>query len=299
MWNGLLLFGIIAPRPSACQDRVGGELVKRNGIMTREMLSSPGTENSGTGTLGKALSVLEIVVTSDGPLRFSEILALSDQPRGTLHRHLAHLVEEGLLIQGRDLCYEPGLRLLKFAYRSWSKNQFRAVAAPHLRKLHEETGETVHLGVLRGTEIIYVDKVESRQTVRMGSQIGNASPVYCTGLGKAALSVLPQDRLAETLGKLTFHRFTANTHLSVAALKRDLDEARLRGYAFDREEHETEIRCVAAAIHDTGFDLVGGISVTGPAYRVTMEQLEIWAHPVRQAAMAISEDVEVRLGPGR
>ncbi|MBP1859462.1 IclR family transcriptional regulator [Rhizobium herbae] len=256
-------------------------------------------ENSGTGTLGKALSVLETVVTSDRPLRFSDILAVSGQPRGTLHRQLSHLVEEGLLTQGRDLCYEPGLRLLKFAYRSWSKNQFRAVAGPHLRRLHEETGETVHLGVLRGIEIIYVDKVESRQTVRMESQIGNASPVYCTGLGKAALSVLPPDRLAETLGKLTFQRFTANTHLSAASLKHDLDEARLRGYAFDREEHETEIRCVAAPIHDAGFDLVAGISVTGPAYRVTMEQLEIWARPVRQAAMAISEDVEIRMGPGR
>lgn len=257
------------------------------------------TENSGTGTLGKALSVLEMVVTADRPPRFSDILARSGQPRGTLHRQLSHLVEEGLLTQGRDLCYEPGLRLLKFAYKAWSKNQFRAVAAPHLRKLHEETGETVHLGVLRGTEIIYVDKVESRQTVRMESQIGNASPLYCTGLGKAALSVLPEDRLAETLGRLTFHRFTANTHLSVTSLKRDLDEARLRGYAFDREEHETEIRCVAAPIHDAGFDLVACISVTGPAYRVTMEQLESWAQPVRQAAMAISEDVEVRLGPGR
>ncbi|KQY48500.1 IclR family transcriptional regulator [Rhizobium sp. Root483D2] len=255
--------------------------------------------NSGTGTLGKVLSVLETVVTSDRPLRFSDILALTGQPRGTLHRQLSHLVEEGLLTQGRDLCYEPGLRLLKFAYRSWSKNQFRAVAAPHLRRLHEETGETVHLGVLRGTEIIYVDKVESRQTVRMESQIGNASPVYCTGLGKAALSVLPQAKLADTLAKLTFHRFTGNTHLSVASLTRDLDEARLRGYAFDREEHETDIRCVAAPIHDAGFDLVAGISVTGPAYRVTMEQLESWAGTVRQVAMAISEDAEIRLGPGR
>ncbi len=255
-------------------------------------------ETSGTGTLGKVLSVLETVVTAEAPLRFSDILALSGQPRGTLHRQLSHLVEEGLLIQRRDLCYEPGFRLLKFAYRTWSKNQFRAIAGPHLQRLHEETGETVHLGVLRDTEIIYVDKVESRQTVRMESQIGNASPVYCTGLGKAALSVLPPERLETTIGRLAFHRFTANTHLSAISLKRDLDDVRLRGYAFDREEHETDIRCVAAPIHDAGFDFVAGISVTGPAYRVTMEQLEAWAGVVRRAAIAIIEDVQIRLGPG-
>lgn len=256
------------------------------------------TGQGSTGTLGKVLAVLETVVSADRPLRFSDILVLSDQPRGTLHRQLSHLVEEGMLTQDRELRYEPGLRLLKFAHRSWSKNRFRAVAQPHLRRLHEETGETVHLGVLNGTEIIYVDKVESRQTVRMESQIGNASPVYCTGLGKAALCALPPARLAEVLAALVFHRFTENTHLSVASLGSDLDAARGRGYAFDREEHEAEIRCVAAPIHDAGFDLVAAVSVTGPAYRVTVEQLEIWAAPVRRTAVAISEDVDIRLGPG-
>ena len=256
------------------------------------------TGQDGTGTLGKVLAVLETVVSADRPLRFSDILALSGQPRGTLHRQLSHLVEEGMLTQDRELRYEPGLRLLKFAHRSWSKNRFRAVAQPHLRRLHEETGETVHLGVLRGTEIVYVDKVESWQTVRMESQIGSASPVYCTGLGKAALCALPPARLAEVLDALVFQRFTASTHLSAASLTRDLDAARARGYAFDREEHEAEIRCVAAPIHDAGFDLVAAISVTGPAYRVSMEQLEAWAEPVRRAAVAISEDVDVRLGPG-
>ncbi|WP_275789246.1 IclR family transcriptional regulator [Pararhizobium gei] len=252
-----------------------------------------------TGTLGKALSVLELVVTSPVPVRFSDILPLSGQPRGTLHRQLSHLVEEGLLIQGNDLCYEPGLRLLKFACRAWSGNQFRAVAASHLRRLHEQTGETVHLGVLCGVEIIYVDKVESRQTVGMQSQIGNASPLYCTGLGKAALSVLPQGKLAETLGQISFHRFTPNTHLSAVALQQDLDEVRKRGYAFDREEHEAEIRCVAAPVYDADLGLIGGISVSGPAYRLTMEQLEAWAEPVRRAARTICEEITVRLGPGR
>ncbi|MNT12473.1 Transcriptional regulator KdgR [compost metagenome] len=155
-------------------------------------------EAAGTGTLGKAMAVLEAVVMADGPQRFTDILARSGQPRGTLHRLLSHLVEEGLLVQRRDLCYEPGLRLLTLAYRSWSGNRFRDVAEPHLRKLHELTGETVHLGILRETEIVYVDKVESRQTVRMSSQIGKASPAYCTGIGKAALSLLGQPELEGT-----------------------------------------------------------------------------------------------------
>ncbi len=255
-----------------------------------------------TGTLGKAMAVLELVVNADRPLRFTDIHALTRQPRGTLHRHLSHLVDEGLLFQRADLAYEPGLRLLSFAHRAWSRNDLRRIARPHLDRLHAETGETVHLGVLRNTEIIYLDKVESRQTVRMESQIGRVSPAYCTGLGKAALSVLPPARLDDRLARIVYYPFTANTHRSRGALVADLDRIRGRGYAIDAEEHEVEIRCVAAPVA-TGDEagesrgIVGGISVTGPAYRVTIGQLEAWSGLVRDAANAISHDAAVGLCP--
>ena len=147
-----------------------------------------------TGTLGKAMAVLDIVAASPFPPRFTDILRQSDQPRGTLHRQLSNLVEEGLLNQRRDTSYELGYKLLKFASRAWAGSEFRLIAEPHLRNLHELTGETVHLGVLRDNQVIYLDKVEGKQAVRMYSQIGNASPVYCTGVGKAALSAMAEFR---------------------------------------------------------------------------------------------------------
>lgn len=257
------------------------------------------TPSAGTGTLGKSIAVLELVSTAETPLRFTEILALSGQPRGTLHRQLSHLVEEGLLSFGGDLRYAPGMRLLKLASNSWAKNQFRTVAEPHLKKLHEQTGETVHLGVLHGQEIIYLDKVESRQAVRMNSQIGNASPVYCTGVGKAALSILPEDRLIDLVAQFSFRAYTPTTHLSAASLLDELIAVRRVGYAFDREEHESGIRCVAAPVGSPRHGIVAGVSVTGPAYRVSMEQLERWAVAVREAARGIERDVDILLGPGR
>jgi len=255
--------------------------------------------STGTGTLGKAMSVLEMVAEADAPLRFTEILARSGQPRGTLHRQLSHLVEEGLLDTVRDFGYVPGLRLLKLAARTWERNEFRAIAEPHLRALHQLTGETVHLGVLRGTEIIYLDKVESRQSVRMYSQIGNASPVYCTGVGKAALSALTQTDRLSIVEKLTFRPFTATTHADAASLLADIAAIETCGHAFDREEHETGIRCVAAPIWSTDRAFVAGVSVTGPAYRVTMEQLRGWAANVSDAAALIMADMAIRLGPRR
>jgi DNA-binding IclR family transcriptional regulator len=252
---------------------------------------------SDTGTLGKTMAVLELVVTADMPLRFTDILALSGQPRGTLHRQLSHLVLEGLLVQRDDLSYEPGLRLLTFAHRAWSRNDLRILARPHLDRLHRETGETVHLGVLLGTGIVYLDKVESRQTVRMTSQIGKVSPVYCTGLGKAALSVLPPERLTDILGRLRFDAFTAATHRSAASLLADIETIRRQGYAFDAEEHETGIRCIAAPLPLRGSAQIGGISITAPAYRVTMSQLEAWGPLITASAREIGHVATVAMEP--
>ncbi|PTM98408.1 IclR family transcriptional regulator [Mycoplana dimorpha] len=250
-----------------------------------------------TGTLGKAMAVLELVALADRPLRFTEILARAGQPRATLHRQLGHLVEEGLLELNADLCYEPGLRMLKLASASWARSDLRRLAAPHLQALHELTGETVHLGVLRDAEIIYLDKVESRQAVRMASQVGKTSPAHCTGVGKAALSLLSAERLHRLFGGVELLGFTPTTITARDALEAELALIREVGHAFDREEHEAGIRCVAAAISDQQKTFVGGISVTGPAYRVGEDVLQAWAPLVRNAAAAISEEIAVRLGP--
>lgn len=255
-------------------------------------------EGRETGTLGKLMTLLDLVTHADGPMRFTDILAIAQQPRGTLHRQLVHLAEEGLLEIDDDGRYLPGLRLLDLAARSWARNEFRLIAEPHLNALQQLTGETVHLGVLRGTSIIYLDKVEGQQPVRMYSQIGNASPIYCTGVGKAALSILPGERLKATLTGLDFQKFTAHTH-TAETLVAELGEIRKAGCAFDREEHEVGIRCVAAPIWSENLSFIGGISVTGPAYRLTMERLELWAASVREAAESIMNGMRIGLGPRR
>lgn len=264
----------------------------------------PGADDNGksksapqTGTLGKAMAVLDIVAASSAPPRFTEILKQSDQPRGTLHRQLSNLVEEGLLNQRSDSSYELGYKLLKFASRAWAGNEFRTIAEPHLNRLHTQTGETVHLGVFRENQVIYLDKVEGNQTVRMYSQIGNASPVYCTGVGKAALSVLSEDLLTECLESIIYKKFTEHTILSSSQMRLALDEIRATGNAYDLEEHETGIRCVAAPVFSKDRGFVAGVSVTGPAYRVTMEKLKSWAPIVREAARGIMEDMGAKLGP--
>ena len=253
--------------------------------------------DSGTGTLGKAMDVVDAIATAPRPMRFRDLAAHINQPRGTLHRQVSNLIDEGLLEVRPDQTYGLGIRLLRLAAQSWSGSQFRIVADPHLRQLHLQTAETVHLGVLRGTEVIYLDKVESAQAVRMHSQIGNASPCYCTGVGKAAMAVMPKAELDAAISKITFKRFTDHTLTDEQALRATLDTIRSTGIAYDEEEHETGIHCIAAPIYSQNRSLVAGISVTAPVYRVSRDQLDQWGGLVQAAAGAIMDDMAFRMGP--
>jgi IclR family transcriptional regulator, acetate operon repressor len=248
-----------------------------------------------TGTLGKLMSVLDAIASCDEPPRFSDILVMTGEPRGTLHRHLRHLVGEGLAEVDGDGRYRPGLRLLNLASRAWETNDLRRIARPHLEALGEAVGETVHLGVLRGAEIVYIDKVEARQAVRMYSRVGNASPVHCTGIGKAAISTFPDKRLRDLLRSLTFRRFTPSTVSGAEEFARQIDQVRQQGFAFDLEEHEQGIRCVAVPVSARG--VAAGVSVTAPAYRAQPERMEEWKAPLKRAAAAINAELEARLGP--
>lgn len=254
------------------------------------------TENA-TGTLGKVVSLLELIAFAEKPMRFTDVVEASGQPRGTVHRQLAHLVAEGLVDHAADQTYAVGLRLLQLAAKAWSSNDLRSVAAPHLSALQEATQESVHLAVLNGGQVTYLDKMEGRHTLRMHSQVGKTSPAYCTGVGKAALSLLPVDELAELAAGMEFHRFTEATLITPEALMADVAAIRDNGYGFDLQEHEIGIHCVAAPVRAPGRNFLAAISVTGPAYRVDAEQLRNWAPLVRETADKISAELACRLSP--
>ena len=264
---------------------------------TDGLVSGAAQPRAGTGTLGKAMEVLEIIASSSTPMRFTDVLNSVDQPRGTLHRQISNLIEEGLVVVNRDNSYSPGIRLLKLAALAWSKNDLCTIAEPHIRQLHNETEETVHLGQLHGTEVVYLDKIESRKTVRMHSQVGNASPLYCTGIGKAMLAKLPEADARSLSHQMKYIQHTPSTLASADKLLEELARIRSSGLSHDREEHEPGIYCVAAAFGGEEFGFIGGISVTAPAYRIDKKKLKKWEFEVSAAALAIENDLRARLGP--
>ncbi|MCD2172896.1 IclR family transcriptional regulator [Rhizobium sp. C4] len=242
------------------------------------------------------MAILDVVARSPSPMRFSDLLAATGEPRGTLHRRLHQMLEEGLLETGSDGRYSLGLRLMQFASVAWARNDLRTIVRPHLEALREKVGETVHFGVLNGVEIAYLDKVEALQNVRMHSRVGAVSPVYCTGIGKAALALLDDRILAELLPNISFRQFTQTTIRDGDQLLAAVRSVRQQGVAYDLEEHEPGICCIAVGI--AAGEKACGVSITAPAYRADRQRLDSWREDLVDAARRIELELFARLGPG-
>ena len=151
-------------------------------------------------------------------------------------------------------------------------------------------GETVHLAQLDNAHVLYVDKRNAAVPIEMFSQAGKVGPAYCTGVGKAMLAFLPEDRLNRLLPQMSFHRYTDTTLTSVGALTAELADIRACGHAFDREEHEPGIICVAAPILSAQGRVLGALSLTSTIARTTLAALEGRASRVKLTATRIAAE---------
>ena len=248
---------------------------------------------TGDGTVGKALDVLDMVAAHGRPVRFSELLAQGRYPKATLYRFMQVLTNQGMLSFDPDRgTYAPGVRLVRLAHAAWRQSSLAPVARPHVDALSAEVGETVHLAQLDHAQVLYVDKRNARQPIEMYSQAGKVGPAYCTGVGKAMMAFLPEADLAAILPQQSFHRFTPGTLTGEAALRAELAAIRARGHAFDAEEHEPGIICVALPILSRAGRVLGAVSVTSSTARTTLDALGALAPRVRAAADAIAADAE-------
>jgi DNA-binding IclR family transcriptional regulator len=252
-----------------------------------------GAEGNQDGTVGKALDVLDMVAAAGKPVRFSDLLATSIYPKATLYRFLQTLTHQGMLSHDPDRgTYALGVRLVRLAHAAWQQSSLAPLARPYLDDLAAITGETIHLAQMDMGQVLYVDKRNAARPVDMFSSAGKVGPAYCTGVGKAMMAWLPDDALKTVLSRQSFHRFTPHTYADPAALITELHAIRARGYAFDREEHEPGIICVAVPILTKAGRVIGAISLTSTTQRTTLTALEACADQIIQTAGKIAAEAE-------
>ncbi|MBF4585521.1 IclR family transcriptional regulator [Curtobacterium sp. PhB25] len=186
--------------------------------------------------------------------------------KSTVLRLTAPMLENDLLRRTADAGFTLGLGALLLGQSYLEGIDLRSAAAPFLRRTAEQTGLTCHLVVPDGTDIVYVDKVETRGTVRMGSRIGNRLPMRNTASGKAIVAFgepeLLDRVLAEPAQVMTEHTITDDDRW-----RHEVDRTHGRGYGIDDRENEPDIRCVAAPVFDHANQVVGAMSISGLASR--------------------------------
>ncbi|MEM7521479.1 MAG: IclR family transcriptional regulator [Pseudomonadota bacterium] len=254
---------------------------------------------AGDGTVGKAMDVLDQVASYGRPVRFATLLADSPFPKATLYRFLQTLTNQRLLAyDAENHTYSVGVRLVRLAHAAWQQASLAPLARPHLDALSHQIGLTVHLAQLDHGQVLYVDKRNASRPVAMYSDAGKIGPAYCTGVGKAMLAYLPEDTRAHMIRQQSFHRFTSGTLANPRALEEELGRIVARGHAYDREEHEPGIICLAVPIRSGAGQVLGGLSITASTKDTSLDGLAQHANALHQTAQAIADDAETWRSPG-
>ena len=260
-----------------------------------ERMSSTGTADSepaeekgagGAQTLLRGLDVLTAV--AERPVTLPELAARIGLTRSTAHRLASALVDRRFLSFRPREGYSLGPKLLELGYCARQQLHITQIARPILEQLSEETGDAVHLGVMEEDKALYLDKVAGNRRVLIGSRVGERHPIASTGIGKALVLDLGEARWREL--------FPAQADGTVNAGQLSVWLERMRsyakaGYAFDLEENEDQIRCVAAPVRDVDGKVIASISVSSAAQYMDDERMQTLVPTVQAAADAISREL--------
>lgn len=245
-----------------------------------------GTRTQGSQTLLRGLDMLDQVV--DGPIKLAELADRMQLTRSTTHRLANALIDRGFLIFLPREGYQLGPKLLQLGFLAQSQADVVQIARPHIEALAASTEDTVHLGRTDNDLALYLDKIAGRRRVEISSRVGDRQPLTSTGLGKALLL-----DAREGEWRRLFDTDQANGSL---AADYAVWLARMEGYvsegrAFDLEENQDLIRCVAAPIRDAAGGIVAAISVSSAAQYMDDERMASLSLEVRGTAEAISRDL--------
>jgi len=254
--------------------------------MKRDAKEEGAVVGAGSQTLMRGLDVIEAI--GEESLALAELAERIGLSKSTTYRLANALADRGYLAHTPRAGYRLGSKLLQLGFLAQAQADLIQVAREHLEALAAATDDTVHMGVLEGVQALYLDKVPGRRRVNISSRVGDRHPLSSTGLGKALMLDHPRD--------FWIDRFREEQKTGSHPIAEDLWLSRmesyvLRGLAFDLEENEDQIRCVAAPIRDAGSRLVGAISVSSAAQYMDDERMAALSQEVAEAARAISRDL--------
>lgn len=240
-------------------------------------------------TLVKGLRLLELLSRSSKPLGVTDLSLASGVPKSGTHRLLQALVDEGYVHRQPGGVYGASIKLWELGSSALFAFDLRRYAEPVMEELMAVTGETVHLSVLDGREVVYVHKVDSPNSVRAYSQIGGRAPAHCVATGKAMMAFKSESWLHQAtraLAHATEHTITEPQHF-MAHVRR----IRSAGYAVNRGEWRLHVNGLAAPVIDGSSKVIAAIGISGHDSNLSSHRLQALTQPVLHAAQSLSSEL--------
>lgn len=227
-------------------------------------------------SIDRVLDILEALSAAPNGMALSELSAAVNLPGSTTHRLVKTLIDRGYALKDPSTGkYRLSLRTFEIGCRVSNVWDLLSAAKPYLDELAAFSQEVVHLVERDGAGIVYLYKAEPfKPLVRMSSHVGLRNPMYCTGVGKSILALLPPTEVEMIWKCEEIKRFSDHTITELPAMMDELARIRERGYAIDDEEHEAGVRCVAAAVRNWAGEPAAAISISAPVSRMTAEVIE-------------------------
>ncbi len=241
-----------------------------------------------------ALDLLEQFHDDVDELGVTELSKRLKLHKNNVFRLLATLESRGYIEQNKATeNYRLGLKALELGQTFIKQMGLLRQAKPILEQIVEDCNETAYVAIYKEHHTVYLDVVETNLTVRVVSRVGSRLPAYCTAAGKVHMAFMTDEELDDLLSETNFVQHTPSTITNADALKTELAKVREQGYAFDDEELDPGVRCIAAPIRDYTRRIVGAISVSGPSMRINNERIDDELVPL---VIKAGSDLSTRLG---
>jgi len=251
-------------------------------------IPEPPRVDGDTPTL-RLFSLLEVIARKDQFFSLQSLVEETGLPKPTLHRMLQQLESAGMLQRDADgRFYGPGLRLRRLAEDLLLNNTVHGARHAVLRQLVEEVGESCNITALSGSEVLYLDRVETQAPLRFYLHPGSRVPAHCSASGKLFLAQMTPAQRRRLLDRVPLEKYTAQTITDFDALEREIESVKRDGHAIDNEEFLPGLFCIAVLVPRPGGRSNTGIAIQAPVMRVSREKALAFLPALKRAANAIA-----------
>ncbi|MBU8683933.1 IclR family transcriptional regulator [Bacillus haynesii] len=216
----------------------------------------------------RVVRIFELLSNHPDGLTVKEISKELSLPQSSTFNLAATLLDEGYLQQDAIKRYRLGAKLIQVGTAAMESIDISSQGVPFLKQLMDGVQETVFMAVLSDDQLVYIAKIDNNRSIRTTAQPGSRKPLYCTGLGKAFLAFMPEDKRKGLLDRMEFIRFTGHTITAREELEKQLQTFLEQGYAVDNEENEEGLFCLAAPVYGPDGVMKAAISTAGPKERM-------------------------------